>query len=130
RTAPRAGAHHQGEALGRFRRRLRLGERGPATGPACRRRAPDRLAHPVAVRRSAVRLAPAPGAVAQGEAGTEATQVGSAIGTAPPGQWMESEMATRNRLRLRPAADNPLEGDRLPVEGTGLGGAGQSDRRL
>ena len=39
RVAPRAGPHHQGQALGRFRRRLRLGERGPAAGPA-RRRAP------------------------------------------------------------------------------------------
>ena len=28
--------HHQGQAPGRFRRRLRLGERGPATGPARR----------------------------------------------------------------------------------------------
>ena len=75
RVAPRAGPHHQGQAFGRFRRRLRLGERGPAAGPARRRRASDRIPHPLAVQCPAVRLAPAPGAVPRGEAGTEA-QVG------------------------------------------------------
>src|SRR5271166_7118797 len=129
RVAPRAGPHHQGQALGRFRRRLRLGERGPTAGPARRRRAPDRFPHPLAVRRSAVRLAPAPGAAPQGEAGT-AAQVGSAAGAAPPGRHVEGEVAGRDRLRLRPTANNPLEGDHLPVAGAGLGGAGQGDCRL
>ena len=90
---------------------------------------PDRFPHPLAVRRSAVRLAPAPGAASQGEAGT-AAQVGSAAGAAPPGRHVEGEVAGRDRLRLWPAADSPLEGDHLPVAGSGLGGAGQGDRRL
>ena len=107
RVAPRAGPHHQGQALGRFRRRLRLGERGPAAGPARRRRAPDRFPHPLAVRRPAVRLAPAPGAAPQGEAGT-AAQVGSAAGAAPPGRHVEGEVAGRDRLRLRPTADRSV----------------------
>src|SRR5208283_207814 len=55
-----------------------LGEHGPAAGPARRRCAPDRFPHPLAVRRSAVRLAPAPGAAPQGEAGT-AAQVGKRL---------------------------------------------------
>ena len=38
RVAPRAGPHHQGQAFGRFRRRLRPEERGPAAGPARRQR--------------------------------------------------------------------------------------------
>ena len=87
RVAPRAGPHHQGQALGRRRRRLRLGECGPAAGPARRRHAPGRLPHPLAARRPAVRLAPALGAAPRGEAGTEA-QVGSATGPAAPGgRW-------------------------------------------
>ena len=72
---------------------------------------------------------PCPRSSAQGEAGT-AAQVGSAAGSAPPGRHVESEVAGRDRLRLRPAADNPLEGDHLPVAGPGLGGAGQGDCRL
>ena len=119
----------KGKHLALFRRRLRLGERGPAAGPARRRRAPDRFPHPLAVRRSTVRLAPAFGAAPQGEAGT-AAQVGSAAGAAPPRRHVEGEVAGRDRLRLRPTADNPLEGDHLPVAGSGLGGAGQGDPRL
>jgi len=43
---------------------------------------------------------------------------------------VEGEVAARDRLRLRTEADDPLEGDRLPVAGTGVGGAGQGNRRL
>ena len=44
------------------------------------------------------------------------------------GRW-ERGVADRHRLRLRPAAEGPLEGGRVPVAGAGLGGAGQGDRR-
>ena len=88
--------------------------------------ASDRIPHPLAVQCPAVRLAPAPGAVPRGEAGTEA-QVGSAAGATPPGRHVEREVAGRNRLRLRPAAGDPLEGDHLPVASPGLGGASQGD---
>ena len=57
---------------------------------------------------------------------TEA-QVGSAAGAAPPGRHVEGEVAGRNRLRLRPAAGDPLEGDHLPVAIPGLGGASQGN---
>ena len=46
RVAPRAGPHHQGQALGRFRRRLRLGERGPAAGPARKAARPGSTSSP------------------------------------------------------------------------------------
>ena len=45
-VAPRAGRHRQGQALGRFRRRLRRAQRGPAAGPARRRAAADRIPDP------------------------------------------------------------------------------------
>src|SRR5208337_2571323 len=51
-------------------------------------------------------------------------------GAAPPGWPVEGEVAGRDRLRLRAAAGDPLEGDHLPVAGAGVGGAGQGDRRL
>ena len=72
---------------------------------------------------------PMPGrrAAAQGEAGTDAS-LGPETGAAPPGEWLDSEVACRHRLRLWPAADNPMEGDGVPVAGPRLGGAGQSDR--
>ena len=52
---------------------------------------------------------------------------GQAAGAAPPGRHVEREVAGRNRLRLRPAAGDPLEGDHLPVASPGLGGASQGD---
>ena len=47
----------------------------------------------------------------------------------PPrrGRHVEREVAGRNRLRLRPAAGDPLKGDHLPVASPGLGGASQGD---
>ena len=58
RAAPRAGADRpRPQAPGRLRRRLRAAERGPAAGPPRGRLAPDRLPHPVAARRPALRPA-------------------------------------------------------------------------
>ena len=72
RVALRAGPHHQGQAFGRFRRRLRLGERGPAAGPARRRVASDRDPSPARGAMPGCTPCPCPGAVPRGGAGTEA----------------------------------------------------------
>ena len=87
RVAPRAGPHHQGQAFGRFRRRLRPEERGPAAGPARRRRASDRIPHPLAVQCPAVRLPLPPEQYPKGKPGPK-PQVGSRL--EPPrrgGMW-------------------------------------------
>ena len=74
RVAPRAGPHHHGQAPGRRRRRLRLGERGLAAGPARGRRARvDFLTRLRAM--PGCSPCPCPRTMPRGEAGTEA-QVG------------------------------------------------------
>ena len=58
----------------------------------------------------------------QGEAGDRSPSRGARPQPAtPPGRHVESEVAGRDRnFALRPTADNPLEGNHLPVAGPGL----------
>ena len=87
---------------------------------------PDRRPDPAAARRPALR--PAARRAPRGESGAQA-QVGPTAGAAVPGRPVEGGVANRQRLRLRPRADDSLEGDRVPVGGAGMGGPGQGDRR-
>ena len=103
RVVPRAGPHHPGQAPGRLRRWLRLGERRPAAGPA--RGGSPRIDFLTRLRHDArLYASPAPEQRPKGKRGPRA-QVGPAAGAAPPGRPVEGEVAGRDRLRLRPAAD-------------------------
>ena len=78
--------------------------------------ASDRIPHPLAVQCPAVCLPLPPEQYPEGK--PDRSPSGSAAGAAPPAAC-GSEVAGRNRLRLRPAAGDPLEGDHLPVASPG-----------
>src|SRR5262249_32907653 len=115
------------QASARTGGRLRPGGGGPPLVPARGRPPPGGLPPPLAARRPALR--PAPAGAPRGEAGTQA-RVGPAAGAAPPRRPLEGEVAARDGLGLRPAAEDPLEGDRLPVARPGARTARQGDRGL
>ena len=126
RAAPGAGPDRRRAAPGRLRRRLRPAERGPAAGLARGRLAPHRVPDPAAARRPAVR--PAADGAAQGKRAE--AEVGPAAAAAPPGRPVDQARGTTgDGLRLRPPAEGPLEGGRLPVAGLGARRAGQGGGR-
>ena len=120
------GPHHQGQAFGRFRRRLRPEERGPAAGPARRRCSLGSNSSPACGAMPGCTPCPAPGAVPRGEAGTEA-QVGSAAGAAPPGGMWKAKWQVGTAFVYGRQREIRWKEDHLPVASPGLGGASQGD---